>query len=494
MPPLDEETRLEQLLQRHRFDPSSMIAFDEFEADGFGPFVVKRERLMLQIIKEANPRQSVHISGCKGAGKTSLLRLIAAELSKSSDVYYFDNAFTLNEVDWENVVSKLIREGRKAYFIVDETQNVAACVPSALTKLLRNVSGHQITVVGAGVPEFKTMAASFSVKHTTNELFLSKEALQEEGIVGYFGATNKTCVILEHVRNHCGGHIFPLLRGMELLTKLNSYARMTTEEVIEYYESTHFRLSNEYKAICHRVLPPVSHEEILPLFHSTNPVGAFDALREKGFVSDGNKIISQLLLDAYFLILGPPTYQISDLRGGLEGIEQVLLRTLPGLQWNHYDASGGPIEDALTFELLTLMSRIPQLTTTLYNPKLVDVGTIGRRPDLFINSKVNSFIECILTEGNTKKEKERLDEHIGHFCEKADESKVRYKLLHAQDFAVLNYQMTGTVPLNPSDEFSDLFEERVYTFLMATRTIFRGNTRLYDERKDQSDDDTAKVT
>ena len=52
------------------------------------------------------------------------------------------------------------------------------------------------------------------------------------------------------------------------------------------------------------------------------------------------------------------------------------------------------------------------------------------------------------------------------------------RLLEGQDWAVLNFQKTGTVPLNPSDEFSTLFDEQVFTFLMATRKIYLGNRPL----------------
>ena len=51
-------------------------------------------------------------------------------------------------------------------------------------------------------------------------------------------------------------------------------------------------------------------------------------------------------------------------------------------------------------------------------------------------------------------------------------------LLEGQDWAVLNFQKTGTVPLNPSNDYLPFFEERVITFLMATRQIYLGNEPL----------------
>ena len=222
-------------------------------------------------------------------------------------------------------------------------------------------------------------------------------------------------------------------------------------------------------------------EEMRPLFYSTRQLGDLDGLRKKGFVSQtSDTVLSHLLLDACVasLSLGKPGATIFDLGAGLKGIKQVLQKSLPGLQWSQCDAHGGPVEDALTFELLSAMANIRELTTRLFNPKLVEVGTSGRRPDTCINSQVNSYVECLLTESHTETDKASLDEHVDHFCAQDDGTDVCYALLEGQDWAALNFQKTGMLPLNPSDAYSHLFQERVFTFLMATRQIYLGNEPL----------------
>ena len=268
------------------------------------------------------------------------------------------------------------------------------------------------------------------------------------------------------------------MRGMELLTKLSSYTTMSSEQVISYYDSPDFRNSTGYQDICSRVLPPVSPKEMLPLFYSSTEMGDLEPLQKKGFVSEDGKILSSLLVDAYLASLYKPNTLIANLGAGLEGIAQVLQGTLPGLQWSQYDRFGGPIEDALSFELLSGMARIPQVTARLFNPKLVDSGTSARRPDIYINSQVNSFIQCVLTDGSTREDKKRLDERIGRFLKQDEHSDAYYKLSKGQDWAILNFQKTGTVPLEPSDKFSQSFDERVFTFIMADRKIFRGKDLL----------------
>lgn len=471
----------QQLLQTARFDPTSLHHYEQFEPDGFGPFVVKREKLIETIVEEADPHNSVHISGCRGCGKTSLLKLIGAYLvgTKEQEVYFLEAAEVLREMGWRNAIRMLIEQKREACFLLDETQTAASSIPLALISMLKNSSGHKLTVIGAGVPDFVTPSANFNVQHRNHELFLSKEALQAEGVVGYFGGSPKSSQVLQHIRDHCGGHIYPLMRGMELLQGLPNYSTMTPQEVIAHYESAEFRGSPGYKKICSRVLPPLLPDEIRPLFYSTKEVGALDALRKKGFVSaTGNKVLSYLLLDAYVASLGGADISIPGLKGGLQGINEVLLRSLPGLQWGQYDAHGGPVEDALSFELLAAMANIRELSTRLFNPKLVDAGTSGRRPDIYINSHVNSYIECLLTEGHTESDTKSLDEHIDRFSAQERGVEVRYALVEGQDFAVLNFQKTGNTPLNPSGAFSNMFGERVFTFLMATEKIYLGNVPL----------------
>ena len=78
-----------------------------------------------------------------------------------------------------------------------------------------------------------------------------------------------------------------------------------------------------------------------------------------------------------------PHNPIANLRAGLDGIKQILHHSLPGLQWSQYDAHGRPVEDALTFQLMADMTHIPQVATRLFDPKLVDLGTSARRPDIY---------------------------------------------------------------------------------------------------------------
>lgn len=116
------------------------------------------------------------------------------------------------------------------------------------------------------------------------------------------------------------------------------------------------------------------------------------------------KIASTLLFDLYIqeMITGAtePLFG-QDLEHGVEGVRQVLTFELPKLDWSAYSAHGGPVEDALTFEVILILGRIDKLRTRLFNPKLIDAGTAGRRPDFYLNTSINAYVECVLTQGHT---------------------------------------------------------------------------------------------
>jgi hypothetical protein len=129
------------------------------------------------------------------------------------------------------------------------------------------------------------------------------------------------------------------------------------------------------------------------------------------------------------------------------------------------------VEDALTFELILILTRVAQLKTRLFNPKLIDAGKAGRRPDLYLNSSVDAYVECVRTQGNTTSDINSLEEHINRFVG----NPARYDI-GERDFAILHYQVEGTVPLVPRDQrlSGEVFTKHVYTFTMVNKAVFRG--------------------
>jgi hypothetical protein len=152
----------------------------------------------------------------------------------------------------------------------------------------------------------------------------------------------------------------------------------------------------------------------------------------------------------------------------------------------------------ITFQLLSLLAEVKQVDQRLFIPKLIETEMFARRPDMFLNSTVNAYVECVMTKsGNTTE----LDLLIADFSQPKPRRKssrrrvwrtrrirsrrksrrrtcITISLNPGTYFAVLNFQVYGTTPLQPSPWWSDVFNERVFTYVMPTKKLFLGNTCL----------------
>jgi hypothetical protein len=89
---------------------------------------------------------------------------------------------------------------------------------------LKNTTDHQITTIGAGIPEFQTASSKFTYKIGIKRLLLSlRHMLVNEGIVGYFTRNASTASfaeidrLLEYIWLYVCGHIYPLMWVAERL-------------------------------------------------------------------------------------------------------------------------------------------------------------------------------------------------------------------------------------------------------------------------------------
>ena len=131
--------------------------------------------------------------------------------------------------------------------------------------------------------------------------------------------------------------------------------------------------------------------------------------------------------------------------------------------------------------MLIILAGVQHLVTRLFNPKLINAGTAGRKPDLYLNSTVDSYVECVLTTAGNESERKKLDEHISRFYRKQYDDPLQrvpppYYQIGESEFAILNYQDFGTVPLQPLDQRfqGKIFAQRVFTFLMKTKELYFG--------------------
>ena len=472
-----------------------------FLDEGFGPFVVgseelpnsQRAELIKHILMLANPRSSVHINGCRASGKTTLLKQVGQTLhSRGKTVLFFESAEDFNRESVRSFVRALVRTTQEVYILVDETQNNVNS--GVFTLLLKNPDGHKVTTIGAGVPEFVTLSYKFKHKIGTDSLFLnSRQALQTEGVIAWF-ASNATetaaaeiATLLEYVRSYVGGHIYPLMWLAErLVPRITGEKRQTAKQVITYLGSSEFQQQEDFKLMVDRILPPVGATDLRPLLYKVQNENALYDLRRKGICDEDNQIISQLLFESILLKLRPSDRLPTQLNAGIDGLCQLFTFALPSLSWTEYDTHGGPVEDALTFEMLIILAGVQHLGTRLFNPKLINAGTAGRKPDLYLNTTIDSYVECVLTTAANDSERKKLDEHISRFywnkypANELQRLQPPYYQIGESEFAILNYQNFGTEPLQPLDPFfqRQIFAKRVFTFLMETRELYLGNKIL----------------
>ena len=96
----------------------------------------------------------------------------------------------------------------------------------------------------------------------------------------------------------------------------------------------------------------------------------------------------------------------------MSSVQDLLCWGTPRMDWTPYNEHGGAVDDALTFELLQEVSCVRPLGVKLFNPKLVVAGMPSRRPNIYFNSIVHCYVECLLTRANTETARQGVEKHI----------------------------------------------------------------------------------
>ena len=453
-----------------------------FVNDGFGPFTLERTELRRRIIEHArsglNGRDgAVHITSCRASGKTTLLHMVGEDLLDAGEtVYYFYHSGLLNLVLGEisTLDDKLTR---RVFFLVDETQVNPECPAfNFLLKIAKN-----IVTIGTGLPHSPSSTAHFPLRLKTSDLLLKDEDLKKEGVFEYFVGDHtaskvQVCELVSYLLRETGGSVHPLMRLAELLvTAVKNGA--TAKDQIEHYGSRRFRESKEFQSMCSRILPSLDGIDVLQFLCSgaRADIRSKDKLVKAGFTDNDGKVLSYLLFEAYMASFGTKTIFLRDLREGVDGMEQILRFGLPRMQWTQYDEHYGPIEDSLTVELLRAITELQQVGCSLYNPRLVCADESTKRPDMFFNDVVKTYVEALLTKVYNKDARRQLDDRISRFHKPENPKAAWYKIQEGRHWAVLNFQMFCAPPVEPlQSSHQEVFEQHVFTFIMPTKQIFRG--------------------
>ena len=270
------------------------------------------------------------------------------------------------------------------------------------------------------------------------------------------------------------------MRPSELLVPQILQEGKTADEAMMVLMTNDFRAGMEFQLVANQICRPPPND-LRPLLCAMKDPATFTLLLKKGFCDKTGKIALCLLFDLHVqeMITGLAGSRFGqDLEPGVEGVRQALTFAMPKLDWSAYAPHGDPIKDALTFEVLLILGRINKLRTRLFNPKLIDAGTSGRRPDMHLNNSIDAYVEAVVTEGHAASDIKSLEEHIKRFTGHPNPRYVN----GGSDWTILHYQKQGSVPLRPTDPTLSgaVFDKRVFTFVMPTRQLFRGSVFLCD--------------
>jgi hypothetical protein len=117
------------------------------------------------------------------------------------------------------------------------------------------------------------------------------------------------------------------MRLRELLVPMVKTEGASAVDAISHFESLAFRDSKEYANLYNRIAPKVKNQDVIQLLRSGGCDGdAIASLARTGFCTKGIDILSELLLDANLASITSKGPGITDLKPGLNGIEQLLDR------------------------------------------------------------------------------------------------------------------------------------------------------------------------
>jgi hypothetical protein len=215
---------------------------------------------------------SVHISGCRGAWKTTLLNQIGMKLLEDNKtVWHFVNSKNLSFESVYDDIARAVESGEELYILVDETQSNHDA--SAFTLLVQNPNPNShVTTIGAGIAPEPSSSYHFVERYQPESLLLLTDgSLEEHGVDEFFtfGCEGKNkqqmLLLLKYIRWYVGGHVYPLVWLAEKLKAriLEGQSAMQVKKLLDSYD---FRNEKSFKQMVDRIVP-TSYTDLRPLLH-----------------------------------------------------------------------------------------------------------------------------------------------------------------------------------------------------------------------------------
>lgn len=491
------------LLAKYLWNGAPQISSGQlFPLNQFGDYVLSRERIIkafdVEIASqtEEHPGESasVYFHGCRGSGKTCLLHLLAKHLkSEGYEVYYFESASCLSEGNLYNALKTYLdmNKDKKVAVVVDEVgANPSA---AAFVTLLKGPYPNLITV-GAAVPRYlKTgCAATFRKLFNMNDIALRADDVDFQALVKHCAknlnrtTAEMTACICEEIRAQCGGHAYPTLSFIEHFFSRGDVPESVLDSVgtfRKYFCSTAFANSRVYLGIDSRC--SASHQDpqvddaVIRVMSGLDMPSDISTLEDVGFWSDQNCNFTSLFLMQQYIsrkfrpkIAETPIYLKK--QAPAKNIQLLIEQGLAEMSNEDFTCINHEgnfcVENALSFNWGSkVLKKIPNVFLRFQIRPVSGRGLL----DFYVNSFVDCVIE-VLVDGS------KMDERLSGFTGKmfyknglVENVKIRYQ--DVERFVLLNFVMTKKEIQLPFDK---AHHDKVYTFIRATNTLYRGNKMI----------------
>lgn len=456
--------------------------------NGFGFVLLKRTDLVSRIISMATGEDKhVLVRGAAGSGKTSILALVGIHLKSkqqrvlmTSSPKYLPNLHTLLRMGDEDIEKPL-------YLIVDEAQQ--SYESGVLRELLKiSVDVRNIIVIAAGIPGSEAQSAAFTNRLNPSELLLSIAELTKDDIIQAFQnkleeslapdtksaeeMRSATVAVLQFAHTYTAGQAYPCLKIAEYCVTHHAERCFSPKPEVELgliIGSKAF-LDTAGTDIFSRCFPLYSSagcvNDLKRIYSTKGPELSLNLLEQGLWDEENNRLLSPLLQYHIFHLVTPKDDFVFDNASKIGDALLICTRTLLPSQFSQYDAYSDydrhRCEDGVGFFIGCELSKYclvsPQHAIKISKP------TRGRLPsvDYYLNGHVNMYLELV-------KNGSLLKEHFERFISGS------YGL--EKPFAILDINFEATKPLKLTGKYKK-FEANFFTFVIKTRTLYKGSTPL----------------
>ena len=506
---VDQQTDLSQYLWKKLPIVKSSYMFP---CTLFGSKILDRKRVVSNIFQSLADQkitrndmpQSIHISGCRGSGKTNLLMLMAEQLARSGyEVYFFSDAsFCTIEIcrEFQEILTEQLdldepaEKKRKIAVLIDE---ITPSTSSAIFTTLLKSTHPNLVVLGACVPKFQKTGHTAKFRHQFRMLdIVLKEddddfrSLIEDCKQMNVTTPQSTEFLCNSILNECGGHVFPTVafiercfRDEEMKRVLQDNSELLATKDARILDKVVYNNSFSDEVVINRCFDLIddhlTYQIVDRVLSGHDKSGDVETLESLGWWNfDSKGLISDFLYNHLLStwrnhnsIFGGDRYMNSS-NSCEQNAEDVIMAGFELMEERDFQAAKGmvPVENALSFNwakrvLSVYRNAYLRSQESSKNKGCVDFYLNGFADDIAIEFIRNG---CIGSEVAESTQSIDISAHLERFTKPENYGKTKY---HWKRFALVNLNMKGNKLVLPLET---VYHDRIYTYMHSSNTLYRG--------------------